>query len=157
MKVLNRVRVPESARTSQLLQTQDTTQNRVPTPIPWALSHPRQWNVRKQKVPELQTSLRYPAPPHIPEDSPVKKYDAGERHSCQSLPLPTCDPQPANQSGVTAHHQEEQRALRNQLAPGIINTKAGDPHPREATSPGSPHSRRPTSQGSYIPQEVHIP
>lgn len=57
---------------------------------------------------------------------------------------------PANQSVVTAQHQEEQSALRNQLAPGIMKTKAGGPHPREATSqeahiPGGPQSREATS------------
>lgn len=54
-------------------------------------------------------------------------------------------PQLANQSVVTAQHQEEQSALINQLAPGSIKTKAGEPHPREATS-----SRRPTTQEAPI-------
>lgn len=31
--------------------------------------------------------------------------------------LPVTPPQPANQSVVTGQHQEEQSALRNQLAP----------------------------------------
>lgn len=50
---------------------------------------------------------------------------------CPFLPV---TPKPANQSVVTAQHQEEQSALRNQLAPGIIKIKARGPHPREVTS-----------------------
>lgn len=138
MKLLNRVRVPGSARTSQLLQTQDTTQNSVPTAVPWVLSHPDNGMSGSRRCLSYKHPWDIPNSTSYPEDSPAKTvwcmWETFRSESAPSYLWLRPPPQPANQSVVTAQHQEEQSALRNQLAPGIMKTKAGGPHPREATS-----------------------
>lgn len=72
VKLLNGVRVPGTARTSQLLQTQDATQNSVATAIPWELSHPNNGMSGSRRCLSYEHPWDIPNSTSYPEDSPVR-------------------------------------------------------------------------------------
>lgn len=80
-------------------------------------------------IPEI-----YPIPPHTLKIAQWGQHGAGERHSGQSLPLPTCDP-PASQSECRDWPASRRaKCSEKPVSTGIIKIKAGGPHPREVAS-----------------------